>query len=86
MAFQGKYKRLMGVIKPVDTLGILINADPDALASALALKRLFWRKARGVEIFHINTINRPDNQAFIKLLKINLEQIQCQNYKPLIFY
>jgi len=79
MVFQEKYKRLMGVIEPADRLGILISADPDAMASALALKRLFWRKAKEVIIYHINTIERPDNLAFIKLLKINLQHIRNVN-------
>ena len=73
-------KRLMDVVKPIDTLGILILADPDAMASALALKRIYWRKAKKVNIYHINSIKRPDNLAFIKLLKI--EQQHIRHIKP----
>jgi nanoRNase/pAp phosphatase (c-di-AMP/oligoRNAs hydrolase) len=36
-----KVRRLVQVVKPDDTLGILIEADPDAIASAMALKRIF---------------------------------------------
>jgi len=53
-----------------DRLAILINADPDALASALALKRIFWRKAKKIEIYHVNPIERPDNLSLIRLLGI----------------
>lgn len=53
MVYKENYKRLMEIVKPVDTLGILISADPDAMASALALKRLFWRKAKKVTIYTI---------------------------------
>ena len=53
-----------------------MNADPDAIASALALKRLFWRKVRRVMLYHINPIDRPDNLTFIKLLKIKLQYIR----------
>ncbi|MBW1779570.1 MAG: DHH family phosphoesterase [Deltaproteobacteria bacterium] len=71
-----KCKRLLELISPEETWGIVMNADPDAIASALALKRLFWRKVRKVMLFHINPIERADNLAFIKLLKIKLQQIR----------
>ena len=71
-----KCKRLLEVVNPEDTLGILIDADPDAMASALALKRFFWRKASKVLIYHINTIKRADNLALIRLLKIDQQHIR----------
>jgi len=75
-----KCKRLLEVVNPEDTLGILIHADPDAMASALALKRLFWRKVSKVLIYHINPIQRADNLAFIKLLRI--DQLHIRHIKP----
>ena len=48
MTYKEKHKRLIEVIKPTDTLGILIDADPDSMASALALKRLLWRQVKHV--------------------------------------
>ncbi len=71
-----KCKRLWEVVGGDDVLAIVINADPDAMASALALKRLFWRKAKKILIYHINPIERADNLAFIKLLKIKQENIR----------
>ena len=71
-----KCDRLLELVSPDDTLGIIMNADPDAIASALALKRLFWRKVRKIMLYHINTIERPDNLAFIRLLKIKLQRIR----------
>jgi nanoRNase/pAp phosphatase (c-di-AMP/oligoRNAs hydrolase) len=71
-----KRNRLLELVSPEDTLGIVMNADPDAIASALALKRLFWRKVRKTMLYHINTIERPDNLAFIRLLKIKLQRIR----------
>jgi nanoRNase/pAp phosphatase (c-di-AMP/oligoRNAs hydrolase) len=71
-----KCKRLLSVVDPEDTLGIFINADPDAMASAVALKRIFWRKVRKAEIYHINAIQRADNLAFIKLLRIDQKHIR----------
>jgi nanoRNase/pAp phosphatase (c-di-AMP/oligoRNAs hydrolase) len=75
-----KCKRLLEVVAPEDTLAILINADPDAMASALALKRFFWRRVRKTAIYHINPILRADNLALIKLLRI--EQRLIKYLKP----
>jgi nanoRNase/pAp phosphatase (c-di-AMP/oligoRNAs hydrolase) len=74
-----KYRRLMEGAFPEDTLAVIINADPDAMASALALKRLFWRKVKKTLIYHVNTIKRADNLALIKLLKIKQQHIRSLN-------
>jgi nanoRNase/pAp phosphatase (c-di-AMP/oligoRNAs hydrolase) len=71
-----KCKRLLSVVDPDDILAILINADPDAMASAVALKRIFWRRVRKAEIYHINDIQRADNLAFIKFLRIDQKHIR----------
>lgn len=55
-----------------DQVLITINADPDAIASAMAVKRLLWRKVAGVTITRINQVDRPDNLAMIRLLGIKL--------------
>ncbi|MFH2058725.1 MAG: DHH family phosphoesterase [Pseudomonadota bacterium] len=44
---------------------VVINADPDAIASAMAIKRILWRKVSEVVIAHFNKISRPDNLAMI---------------------
>jgi len=49
---------------------VLINADPDAMASALAVKRLLAHRVAGVTIAAINEITRPDNLAMIRYLRI----------------
>ncbi len=51
---------------------VLINADPDAIASAMAVKRLLWRKVAGVAIAHVNVVKRPDNLTMIRLLDVPL--------------
>jgi len=71
-----KIKRLLEIVSHEETLGIVINADPDAMASALALKRMFWRKAGKVEIYNTNTIQRADNLTFIKLLRMDQKHIR----------
>jgi nanoRNase/pAp phosphatase (c-di-AMP/oligoRNAs hydrolase) len=70
VSFAEKLKRLHKIVSTRDILAVLVNADPDALASAMALKRLFWRRARRVVICRINKVDRTDNQAFIRMLDI----------------
>jgi nanoRNase/pAp phosphatase (c-di-AMP/oligoRNAs hydrolase) len=50
----------------------VINADPDSIASAMAVSRLLWRKVSNTTITHVNEINRPDNLAMLRLLSVSL--------------
>jgi len=59
-----------------DRVLILINADPDAIASAMAVKRLLWRKVNNITISNINIIDRPDNCAMVDLLGVKLTHIK----------
>lgn len=49
---------------------IVTNADPDAMASAMALKRIMSHRTGKVTIARINEISRPDNLAMIRYLRI----------------
>ena len=71
-----RVKRLWEVVDAEDVVAILINADPDSMASAMALKRLFWRRVKKVSIYHINPIRRADNLAFVRHLKIDQQPIR----------
>lgn len=71
-----RYRKLIDMVSYVDKLGIAIVADPDAIASALTLKRLFWRKAKNIVICRVNAIKRSDNLALIKSLNITLPYIK----------
>ncbi|WP_027185391.1 DHH family phosphoesterase [Desulfovibrio inopinatus] len=51
---------------------IIINADPDAMASAMALKRIMSRRVDSCDIASINEVKRPDNLAMIRYLRIPL--------------
>lgn len=66
-----KVKRLLEVVSPDDTVAVLINADPDSIGSALAFKRILWRRVRRTSIYRIKAIKRADNLAMVKLLKID---------------
>ncbi len=76
ISFPKKYNRLLESVNATDTLGILINADPDSMASAMVLKRLFWNKVRRILIYRINFIKRADNLAFVKFLAVDLKHIR----------
>ncbi|EFL50607.1 phosphoesterase RecJ domain protein [Solidesulfovibrio fructosivorans JJ]] len=49
---------------------IVINADPDAMGSALALRRIMARRVADVGIARVNEIKRPDNLAMMRFLRI----------------
>lgn len=58
-----------------DDVLILICPDPDSMASALAVKRLLWKRVRKTSIAYIGKIQRLENQAMIDLLKIPMVEI-----------
>jgi nanoRNase/pAp phosphatase (c-di-AMP/oligoRNAs hydrolase) len=70
-----RLRRFYAVFSGQDQVLIVINADPDAIASAMAAKRLLWRKVAGVTISNINVIKRPDNITMIRLMGIDLAHI-----------
>lgn len=73
---KSRYQGLLDAVSSTDKLGIAIVADPDAIASALTLKRLFWRKVSSIVICRVNAIKRSDNLAMIKSLNITLPYIK----------
>lgn len=58
-----------------DEVLIVINADPDALAGALAVKRLLRYRVKNVAIGYPNEIRRLSNLAMVELLKIPAERL-----------
>jgi len=81
-----KLRRLLGLFSREDRLLIVMNPDPDAMASAMALKRLLWRQVASATIAHVDRITRPDNLAMIRLVKLDQIPIkevnlsQCTRY------
>ncbi len=49
---------------------IMVNADPDALGSAMALKKIMSHRTGKVFITRINEITRPDNLMMLRQLHI----------------
>lgn len=66
----GKLNRLLELFSRDEDWLILVNADPDAMASALALKRIMARRVGETAIARINAITRPDNLAMARFLHI----------------
>jgi len=70
-------ERLQGfwnVFEKEDDVLVCINADPDALACAMAIKQLLRYRVKSVVIAHPNEIRRLNNIAMVKRLKIPLER------------
>jgi nanoRNase/pAp phosphatase (c-di-AMP/oligoRNAs hydrolase) len=67
-----RLRRLRELFSPDERVLIVIDADPDSIASALAFKRLLWRKVAQVTIARINEIKRGDNLCMIDLLEVPL--------------
>lgn len=82
-----KLNRFYELFSGEDQVLIPIIADPDAIASAMAIKRLLWRKTAGTTITHINTIKRSDNLAMIRLLSVNtipVKEIDLKRFNKVI--
>ncbi|MFH1217176.1 MAG: DHHA1 domain-containing protein [Pseudomonadota bacterium] len=60
-----------------DDVLIAISADPDSLASALAIKRLLRYRVKSVTIGYANEIRRLANLTMLDLLKIPAERMKC---------
>jgi nanoRNase/pAp phosphatase (c-di-AMP/oligoRNAs hydrolase) len=67
-----RIKRFYACFNSDDRILIPINADPDAIACAWAVKRLLWRKVANVTISNVNVIERPDNLTLIRLIGITI--------------
>ncbi|MCM0756802.1 DHH family phosphoesterase [Desulfovibrio aminophilus] len=67
--------QMLALLNKDDRWLIVINADPDALGAALALRHIFKRRVLDVGIGHINEIKRPDNLSMIRFLRIPTRKI-----------
>ena len=70
-----KLEKLLELFRKQQRWLILINADPDALASALALKRILAGRVELATIAYVNEISRPDNLAMIRYLRIPITRL-----------
>ena len=81
LAAKDKLRQFYHQFSSDDRVLILISADPDAIGSAMAVKRLLWRKVNHITISNINVIDRPDNCAMVELLGVKLIHIKDLDVK-----
>nr|WP_321258215.1 DHH family phosphoesterase [uncultured Pseudodesulfovibrio sp.] len=67
--------QLLDLFNKDDNWLIVINADPDALGSALALRRIMARRVNQTAIAQINEIKRPDNLSMIRYCRIPTQKL-----------
>ena len=70
-----RLQEFWAVFDKEDNVLVVINADPDALASALAVKRLLRYRVKNVTIAYPNEIRRLNNLVMVDLLKISIERL-----------
>jgi nanoRNase/pAp phosphatase (c-di-AMP/oligoRNAs hydrolase) len=69
-----RLQKFWNVFEKEDDVLVVINADPDALACAMAIKQLLRYRVKSVVIAHPNEIRRLNNIAMVQRLKIPLER------------
>lgn len=82
-----RLQAFLSVFNKEDEVLVVINADPDALATALAVKRLLRYKVKSVTITHPNEIRRLNNVAMVARLKIplvRLKEVKVDDYSKLV--
>ena len=75
---ENKLQQLQDIFKDHQTMLIVMqdNPDPDAIASAVALRRLANTLANiQCSIAHGGTVGRAENRALVKYLNLNLRPI-----------
>ena len=76
-----RLQEFWNVFDKEDEVLVCINADPDALACALAIKRLLRYRVKNVVIAHPNEIRRLNNVSMVQALKIPLERLSAVKVK-----
>jgi len=69
-------RQFWDVFQKDDDVLVVINADPDALACAMAVKRLLRYRVKNITIGYPNEVRRLSNIAMMELLKISAERLQ----------
>ncbi len=88
--FKSNKERLQSFLKlfkKEDRVLILFWADPDALSSALALKRILQGRVSKITLSNVNEITRLNNLVMVNLLKIPLTSFNeeiIKNYDKFI--
>ncbi|MGV1099752.1 DHH family phosphoesterase [Thiovibrio sp. JS02] len=70
-----RLQEFWSIFSKEDDVLVVINADPDAIASAMAVKRLLRYRVKNVTIAYPNEIRRLNNVVMMDLLKIPMERL-----------
>jgi nanoRNase/pAp phosphatase (c-di-AMP/oligoRNAs hydrolase) len=70
-----KLKELRGLVDDGDRVAIVLqdDPDPDAMASAMALRTLLGRNKLTTPLFSFKPVTRPENRTMVHLLEIDIE-------------
>ena len=80
---KSRLEAFWGIFEKEDEVLVVINADPDAIASAMAVKKLLRYRVKSVTIAHPNEIRRVNNVTMVERLKVplvRLKSISLANY------
>ena len=77
---RGRAERVRAHFDSAERILILMqdDPDPDAIASAVALKTLLGRTRTSAPLCTFGTITRPENVAMCRILEIDVEEIDAQ--------
>ncbi len=78
-SYRARLEAFLGLFHSDDRILVIISADPDAIASAVAVKRLLWRRVAQVVVATLNQVKRPDNLQLLETLKLKLEPLEALN-------
>src|SRR5438046_4574461 len=70
-----KIKELRALVSEGDRVAIVMqdDPDPDAMASAMALRTLLGRNKQTTPFFSFKPVTRPENRTMVHLLEIDIE-------------
>jgi nanoRNase/pAp phosphatase (c-di-AMP/oligoRNAs hydrolase) len=71
-----RLQQFWDVFQKDDNVLVVINADPDALACAMAVKRLLRYRVKNITIGYPNEVRRLSNITMMDVLKIQTERLQ----------
>jgi nanoRNase/pAp phosphatase (c-di-AMP/oligoRNAs hydrolase) len=80
-ATRARVDRIRRLFARADRVLIMMqdDPDPDAIASALALRTLLARTKSAAPLATFGAITRPENRAMTRILEIDVEQIKPRN-------
>ena len=71
-----RLREFWDVFQKDDDVLVVINADPDALACGMAVKRLLRYRVKSITIAYPNEVRRLSNIIMMEVLKIQTERLQ----------